>query len=453
MGRRLLQRRPRGRPVRLWEDLAPVKLPLADWLDRLRSNTTLRQAALVFSASMLLNVCGFIFHAIVSRRIGVDAYGQLSALIAASADFALPAAVIAPVIARFSAEFVALNDDGHIRRLFSDLSRVFGVGGIILVAVCWFLATPIAAFLYVPVWSVPVVAVIAALLSLSGAWRAVAQGTQAFRSFALSLSTDGVIRVVALGALALAGLALGAGIFGFLIGSAAGATVAGFALLRRYGSARSTSIRYDWPRIAVSGLGAAATTIAMTLVGTVDVIVVKHAMAPTEAGLYAAASLGGKIVLYAVGFIPMVLLPQATDRHVRGERTRGALVSAGGLFLAMAIVGIGGVALFGRQMLHALVGGSFDGAVVLLVPYSIAMVLLALSNLLANYGIATHRIAFAFPLIAGTAGTLLTLVVVHRSLAQVVAVLDVGMAVTCLAVAVTLLWQGMRSRRLAPAQV
>jgi O-antigen/teichoic acid export membrane protein len=430
-----------------------VKLPLASWLDRLRSNTTLRQAALVFGASMLLNVCGFVFHAIVSRRIGVDAYGQLSALIAASADLSLPAAVIAPVIARFSAEFVALNDEGHIRRLFSDLTWLFGAIGIVLIAVCLVLGGRIAAFLFVPPWSVPVVGAIAALLLLSGVWRAVAQGTQAFRSFAASLATDGVVRVLALGALALAGLALGAGVFGFLAGSAAGAAVAGFMLLRRYGVTRSMPIRYDWPRIAVSGLGAAATTIAMTLIGTVDVIVVKHAMPPTEAGLYAAASLGGKIVLYAVGFIPMVLLPQATDRHVRGERTRGALMSAGSLFLVMAVIGIGCVALFGRQMLHALVGGSFDGAVVLLVPYSIAMVLLALSNLLANYGIATHRIAFAFPLIAGTAGTLLTLVVVHRSLAQVVAVLDVGMAVTCLAVAVTLLWQGMRSRRLATAQV
>ncbi|HTA39798.1 MAG TPA: hypothetical protein VK760_12015 [Candidatus Acidoferrales bacterium] len=429
-----------------------MKLPLAYWLDRLRSNTTLRQAALVFGASMLLNVCGFVFHAIVSRRIGVDAYGQLSALIAASADLSLPSAVIAPVIARFSAEFVALNDEGHIRRLFSDLSCVFGGIGVAIVLGCFLLAGKIAAFLYVPVWSVPVVGAIAALMLLSGVWRAIAQGTQAFRSFAASLSADGVIRVVALGAFALAGLALGAGVFGVLVGSAAGAGVAGFMLLRRYGITGSMPIRYDWPRIAVSGLGAAATTIAMTLVGTVDVIVVKHAMPPTEAGLYAAASLGGKIVLYAVGFIPMVLLPQATDRHVRGERTRGALARAGGLFLVMALLGIGGVALFGRQMLHALVGGSFDGAVVLLVPYSIAMVLLAGSNLLANYGIATHRIAFAIPLVAGTAATLLTLVAVHNSLAQVVTILDVGMAVTCLAVAVALLWQAMRSRRFAAAQ-
>jgi O-antigen/teichoic acid export membrane protein len=181
------------------------------------------------------------------------------------------------------------------------------------------------------------------------------------------------------------------------------------------------------------------------------VIVVKHAMDPTDAGLYSAASLGGKIVLYAVGFIPMVLLPQATDRHVRGERTRGALLTAGGLFLTMAVLGLAGVALFGRQMLHALVGGSFDGAVVLLVPYSVAMVLLALTNLLANYGIATHRVAFALPLILGTAGTLLAIVAVHASLAQVIALLDGGMAVTCVAVAATLLWQGARARRVVAA--
>ena len=100
------------------------------------------------------------------------------------------------------------------------------------------------------------------------------------------------------------------------------------------------SIRYDWPRIAAVRARCGGDDDRDDAGRYVDVIVVKHAIPPTEAGLYAAASLGGLIVLYAVGFIPMVLLPQATDRHVRGERTRRRVDECRRALRVMAIAGI-----------------------------------------------------------------------------------------------------------------
>ncbi|MBV8067617.1 MAG: hypothetical protein JO113_06550, partial [Candidatus Eremiobacteraeota bacterium] len=191
---------------------------------------------------------------------------------------------------------------------------------------------------------------------------------------------------------------------------------------------------YDWRRILNAGAGAAAATISLALIGSADVVLVKHYFNEHAAGLYAAAALGGKILLYLVGFIPTVLLPQAADRHARGAQTREVLAGSLVLFAIVAVCGLFVFRYFGLQVLHALVGHAFDAAAPLLVTYGLAMALLALTNALTYYGIATHRLAFTVPLLICTLGTLGGIVLIHRTLAAVVDVLVVGNAIAALAV-------------------
>jgi O-antigen/teichoic acid export membrane protein len=404
----------------------------------------LRQAVLVFAASMVLNICGFVFHAIASRRLGVDIYGQLVALIAVYTIVILPVMLVAPTIGRFAAEFRALHDDQHMCGMTRDLAWAFGVVGIVCVAASLVGAAPVAAYLHVPVWSVPCIGAMGATSMASLGFRALAQGTQAFGSYAVSVSAEGIVRVIAFLALLAFGFTLFGGVGSFFIGTVAGLVAVGQILVKLYAGVQPRRIRYDWKRIVLSSSGAATAAIAITLIGNVDVVIVKHYFDPSAAGLYSAASQGGKILFYFVGFIPIVLLPQVTDRHVRGERTRQTFAMACGLLALISICAVLGVKFFGLVLLHVQFGRAYDAAYPLLVGYSIAMVLLALTNLLASYGIATHRLAFAIPLIAGTAGTLIAIALLHHTLEQVVGVLVAGMAATCVAVAVALMWQGLR---------
>lgn len=409
-----------------------------------------RQGALVFAATMVLNLGGFVFHAVASRRIGVEDYGVLYTLISASTILAVPASLAAPVIARFAAEFRVLHDDRHVRRLVLDIVRFAGLLGFGYVACSIVLMRPAAAFLHAPIWPAPLVALIGATLLLSGVLRSVAQGTQDFSGFARSCVADGVCKII--GVLALTGLGLGlfGGIAGFLFGAAGGVTAIALTLLTRYRPVADCTIRYDWRRIAVSGLGSAAITLSGALIGSADVILIKHFFDANQAGIYAAASLGGKVLLYFVGFVPTILLPQATERHVRGERTRYALAMCVAVLFVISIVGLVALKFFGIVLLHALVGHAFDAAQPLLLPYSVAMMFLALSGVLGSYGIATHRIAFAGPLLTGVFGTLIAVVFVHSTLTQVVNVIAIGNAFTAVAVACALGWQSLAEDRAAP---
>ncbi len=427
--------------------MASVSALIDRGIARLQGSIMVRQGVLVFAATMVLNLGGFAFHAVASRRIGVDAYGILYALISTSTILAVPANLAAPVIARFAAEFVVLHDDRHIRRLVLDIVRFFGFLGLLYLVASVFVMRPAGSFLHAPVWAAPLVALIGATMLLSLVLRAIAQGTQDFAGFARSCVADGVAKVVGVVLFTMVGLALFGGVLGFFCGAVGGAVAMGMTLFAHYRNVEDCTIRYDWRRIAVSGIGSAAITLAGALIGSADVILVKHFFDADQAGVYSAASLAGKVLLYFVGFVPTVLLPQATERHVRGERTRYALAMCVGILFAISVVGLIAVKFFGIVLLHALVGHAFDGAEPLLLPYSIAMMFLALSSVLGSYGIATHRIAFAAPLLIGVVGTLSAVVYAHSSLEQVVHVVAAGNAITAVAVAVGLIWQSLSGRR------
>ena len=419
----------------------PGTLVLRRGLERLRASAMLKQSLLVFSAGMVLNVCGFVAHAVASRELGVTVYGGLYALINAALIAALPAAFVAPVVAQLAAEFRALHDDGHLRGLTDGVARGFAKLGIVYVVVAVCGAIPFARFLHVPVWSIPFVGLIAGAALFVSAMRALAQGTQDFIGYSVSNSIEGLAKVGGIGLLILAGLKLGGGIAGFLFGPLFALIYLGMRLKQRYSNCVPHGVRYDWRRIMNAGAGAAAATISLTLMGSADVVLVKHYFDPHSAGLYAAASLGGKMLLYLVGFVPTVLLPQAADRHARGAETREVLVASLTMFSAIAICGLFVFRYFGIDVLHALVGHAFDASAPLLVTYGLAMVLLALTNSLTYYGIATHRLAFTAPLLICTLGTLAAIVAIHPTLATVVEILVVGNAVAALAVVVSLIGQ------------
>ncbi len=419
----------------------PGTLVLRRGLERIRTSALLKQSLLVFSAGMVLNVCGFIAHAVASRQLGVTIYGGLYALINAAVIAAFPAAFVAPVVAQLAAEFRALHDDGHLRGLSDGVSAAFAKLGAFYLILASIGAVPFARFLHVPVWSVPIVGLLAAVTLFVSALRAVAQGTQDFFGYAVSNSVEGIAKVCGIGLLIAIGLKLGGGIVGFLLGPLCALGYLAWRLRKRYARAQPHSVRYDWRRILNAGAGAAAATIAVTLMGSADVVLVKHFFDAHSAGLYAAASLGGKILLYLAGFIPTVLLPQAADRHARGAQTREVLAGSLSMFALVALFGLLVFRFFGTQVLHALVGRAFDAASPLLVTYGLAMVMLALTNALTYYGIATHRLGFTVPLFLCTFGTLGAIAMVHTSLATVVEIMVVGNFVAAVAVAVALFAQ------------
>ncbi len=405
------------------------------------------QGALVFGASMFANICGFVFHMIAGHTLGPAVYGSLVALLATSLVVSLPMALFNPVIVKFAAEFRALHDDSHVRGLTYDVARVSVVTGLVFITISVVATRPIANFMHVPLWAVVVTAAFIAVTLVSSVLRSVAQGTQRFIPYSISIGVESAIRVLLLAALAW--LTLMGGLLSLLIGAAIGLGAIGYALVKRYYYVAARPIAYDWRRIGAATWGSMAAACAATLIGNVDVIIVKHKFPAFEAGIYGAASQGGKILLYLVGFISIVLLPQAADRHARGEHTGRTIGTALTMFAVFSVVGLLVLRFEGTLVVNILFGAKFLAAVPLLTWYGLAMVFLALTTALCSYGIATHRLAFAVPVLVCTFGTLTAIGLADSSLMHVVMILVIGMAVMAASAAVSLGIQAGRGKGVA----
>jgi len=402
---------------------------------------------LVFVASMVLSIGGFVFHAIASRRLGVDDYGTLYALISLYTLVGLPVAIFSPVITKYSAEFGALHDDAHVRGLIGLIVRVFVIVGALYIVAGTVFAAPLASFLHVAPWEIPIVGVMAAAGILSSTMRSIGQGVHAYTAYAVSTASEGIIKVLALGLFAFAGLTMLGATGAFLCGVVGGAVCIAVPLFKMYRGISPAPVALDWRRIFATTAGAAVLTLTMTSMGFADVLLVKHYFPANEAGLYAVASLCGKILLYFVGFLPAVLIPQVTHRHARGERTRKILWGAVGFIAVVSLLGIAAYRLFGLLLLHVLTGHAFDAALPLLPIYAAAMGALGLTNSLASYGISTHRLAFVAPLLVAVGGTLVAIATYHPTLQAVALLVMTGNLVMALTVVVPLALQGLRGAR------
>ncbi len=411
--------------------------------DRLRASDVVRHGLLVMVATTFGNACFFLYHAATSRLLGVAEYGSLYALITLALLVSLPASVLSNVITKSAAEFRALADPGHMRALLRFVLRLFLSISAGFVAVATILAVPLGGFMHVPVWSIPAATLAGCAMMLVATLRAVLQGDHEFTVFSAVAAIEGASRAL-LGAVLVIPFGLFGGVSALILSEAACGAYALRRLLRKYGDAVTAKFSIDRKRVLQTTGSAAACAVAVAILSSIDVVLVKHYFSPSQAGIYSAASLAGKIMLFVAGFAPAVLLPKAVDRQARGASTTGVLLGSIAMFAAIAVVGLAIFYFGGVLLLHALVGRAFDAAAPLLIWYAGAMALLAATNIFASYAIALHRLLFSFPLIAVAVAEIVAIALYHPSIQ---AVLSVMVAFNGIALVTTALAVGLESPR------
>lgn len=396
---------------------------------RLRRSTFLRHSSLVFASAMLVNVCAFVFHARTSRVLGVEQYGALYALMALLPLFAIPATVLSTVVTKFAAEFRALHDDSHLHALVRKVAAGLAVAGAVIVVCGFVLENPIARFLNVEPSALAAAGVLVALTIMLPPLRAVLQGIDDFGRYAVSAVVEGLFKA-GLGILfAVMGFGVAGALYGYALGSGIALAYTWLVLEKKYVGTPPDRLHLDIRRVLQTFGGAAVLTVTVTALSYADALIVKHYMAPSEAGFYAAVSLGGKILLFVASFVPLVLLPKAAGKVTKGISPLSTFAAAAAMWAALSA---GGLAIFyigAPVILRVLVGAQFLPAAKLLFDYAVAMTLLGGMNVVASYKIALHRFDFVYPFIIVTVGELATITLYHPTLTSVIDVLVAGNAI------------------------
>ena len=399
-------------------------------VQRFASSEFVRHGLLVFVASMVINVFGYGFHFAISRRIGVEQYGVLSALNSLLMVSIVLSQIAATIVVKYAAEFRVTDDRAHLAALVRALVRYGAIATGVIVAIGIAVARPLAAYLHIAdVAAVAVTTIVIAISLTTPSLRAVFQGIEDFRAWALSTVLESLVKLI----VGVVLVYLGYGVLGAFVGWAIGSFIAvlytAIVLVRRFRRVPDAVLFLDSRRLVKTMAGISVATILLTMISNVDVLLVKHFVDARTAGLYGALALAGRILMFFVGFVPIVILPKASRRALEGLSSVGVLAQAMGVSAVLSGIGLLGYYFFPTFIVTSLAGAAFSAASPHVFSYGLAMVFLAGINVVVAYKIGIHRFDFIIPLGLCAVGEIVGISLHHRTLDDVIFVLVVGNAI------------------------
>jgi O-antigen/teichoic acid export membrane protein len=173
---------------------------------------------------------------------------------------------------------------------------------------------------------------------------------------------------------------------------------------------------------------------------------VNHFFPAQDAGLYAAAAVLGKAVLYLPGGIALALFPMVVEQHARRQETRSLFLQA---LLLVGLVCTAGATFYlvaGRWLVQLLYGAQYAEAGELLRYYGFAILPMTLVMVAEYFLIAKGRILFAYIFVIIAPLQTIAVYLWHDSLVVVIGIMGgFGALLACLGLA--LLWPRERAAR------
>jgi O-antigen/teichoic acid export membrane protein len=405
-------------------------------LGALRTSDTARAAGLA-AATAAQQVLAVVFTVVFTRLLGTEGYGSLAALLNLTVILLVPGSALQVAAARQG----TLGRLGHGPELAATLSRWTRhlLAGMALVAVASVLArAPLAALLNVrEQWAAAAVPVTAALWMMLSVQRGLLQAAQAYRAVGLSIVLEGAGRIAA----AVLLVSAGAGVTGAYLGTFGAFLCAALALhlvlRRRLGAPARATARHPLRRLVADGAFPIMALVLVAALQNVDVIMARHALDEDTAGVYAAATVAAKALVWVAFGIGMWVLPEATRRAAAGHDPRQVLARALGVIAVLAVPALTVFAVAPGLLLETAFGADFRRGDEALLTLGLAFGLLAVTYLCVQFLLGLHRRAFIALLAAAAVAEPVMLLFADSllSFARIVLVVQAAAAAAMLAFA------------------
>jgi O-antigen/teichoic acid export membrane protein len=379
---------------------------------------------IVAAGTVVAGGLGVAFQSVVSHRLIPADYGGVFAVVTLITLIGLPASGFTLLMARQTSHDLASGQHASSETLRRRGSRALIIVGAAL-AVTLVVASPLLAQLL----NVQVQLLFAAAIGLPfglalpllmGAF----QGEQRFLMFSVLAVGQAVLKLV--GAFAL-GIVWGPA--GMIAGISLASVVVYFVALGLLRNKGATSTVGGWLRPALAYLAVIVpSTLALAVLLSADVLIVKHYFPNRAAGEYSAVAAIGRAIFWGASGVAAVLFPKVIFRSAQG-RSGSHLVGAS--LVLVAAGGLGALAVLSLSsawLLTAFAGSAYTEAAIYLPWYAVGMTLLGGVAVLIATLQTRGTPGFLAILLPLTLLEPMALVAFHQNLTQVVQVIDVSMA-------------------------
>jgi O-antigen/teichoic acid export membrane protein len=330
----------------------------------------------------------------MGRMLSTQYYGLFAALVGMFNIATMPLTALFAVITRSVAREFGRRDIQAVARIQRQAMRELALGGAAILSVAFLSAGVLAALLgSVSLWPVLMLWAAVGVNALYVLWGAVLQGIQRFLALATINTGMNALKLLSCVVLVELGFGVSGAVLGLLAAAVAGGAATWIVLGRRV--PRSAGPGTVQPLLrSKSAVALAVSNLAFVGMTQFDYIIVRVFSPAGEAGLYAAAAVLAKSVLWLPVGIVVVLFPTVASAAGNRARSRHLLYVS----LGMALVTSGGLAVVlaagADTWMRVLYGPSFAGAAVYLRWLSLIYVPMALVLIVDNYNLAMNRARF-----------------------------------------------------------
>ena len=381
---------------------------------------------------------GYLYQIVIGRMFAPSEYSLFSSLMALIGFLMAPISGISLIITRKVSFYRAHNLTGALRKYFLATSKYFAISSVIFILIFLFVSEKIKFYLHSDsTYSILIsglLIIVAIYVAINNAFL---QGMQLF----LWLGSLGLLTVALKIISSVVFIFLGYGVGGALIGIMLAfifIVVLTQCILRKQWKNRIEGEKFtkevrqleiDKNTGAISIIAASIATAVMT---QLDMILVNWYFDSKQAGLYAAASVIGKAVLFLPGGLVLSLFPIVSERYAKNENSIRILIKA----IVFTFSGCGVLAItyyiFGDSIILFFYGEKYKGAGEILSIFGFAMLPLTIVIVVEQYLLAHGKVIFAWIFFIIAPFQIWALYQWHTSLVEVVYI--IGISATLLAI-------------------
>lgn len=407
----------------------------------------IRTSGWLFAVSMVSNVFAYGFQVAMGRLLTPAEYGFLNSLLAVFVVLSVPLATVPMVLARRTAEYAAKKDFSRIRSLFGLAYRRIFFAGLIGLAAFALGARFLADYLHSPsVVPVLILGLCACSSFAAPINTAVLQGLQDYKWMGITAGLGGPVKFFLCVGLVVAGFGVN-GVLGGMVLTNLALWLIAYVPIRRHllrgeagtGHVHHLSFAHVLPVFTAN--------LAFAVLSQADMILVARYFPAREAGLYAAAAILGRSVMYVPGAFVQAMFPMVSEHHSLNQDSRHLLFKALGATLALSGFGAALFFFFPTLIISVFFGVRYVEAAPVLRYFGLAMLPMAFLLVLMNYSIAKGEKRFSYLMALGALLEISFIYFHHDSLLKVVFVI---MAVGVFLIAAGLMgrWNAESRRRI-----
>lgn len=363
-----------------------------------------RAGVAILIATMVANLSNYGFQVLTGRVLSVESYGLLAGFMSVVTIITVATSSLQATAARSIAAHEHRPDDHPRLDAFTRSAIIAaGIGGLMICVLSPLLASALQ------VGTVPVI--LLGIYVLPSALDSIAagrlQGLHRFRGMAIYSTGQAVAKLGVATVFLIVGAKAG-GLLAGLVLSCAGVAIVGLTRSREAGAID----------VHAAGSEARRGFVALTLFWvalSVDVLLARATFPPRLAGVYAAAAVLGKAVLWLPATVTQIAFPRLARSAARGEHAPSilakSLVAVGGTSLVATV----GLWILGDPIFAILYGDRYVGAGDIAWKIGLAMVPFGVINMLVFDNLAKQRGRFILWMVAGVGAEVVALCVVPRS--------------------------------------